>query len=95
MTGGQDIQAFEHNPRVAEVIREARNRGLLDTRSKPTGGRLYEALLEEAKRVSGITGTTELLTYALAKVAVEDDFGQKLLARKGKVPRGTFSGDGA
>jgi len=30
---------------------------------------------------------TELLEYALARVALEDDFGLKLIARQGRVPR--------
>jgi hypothetical protein len=54
------------------------------------GGRLPDALVEQAKRVSGIVETTELLTYALARIAVEDDFGERLISRKGRVPRGTF-----
>jgi chorismate-pyruvate lyase len=72
---------------------EARSRGLLDVKTRPLGGRLHEGLLEEAKRVSGIESTTELLTYALARVAIEDDFGPRLVARKGRVARGLLSGD--
>lgn len=78
------------SPKVVAVIDEARSRGLLGSRGKPMGGRLHEDLVEEAKRVTGIDSTTDLLTYALAKVAIEDDFGQRLLARKGQVPTGTF-----
>lgn len=81
-------------PRVSGVLQEVRRRGLLDgPKTSPTGGRINAALLEEAKRVSGIAGTTDLLTYALAKVAVEDSFAEDLLALEGSVPPGTFVAD--
>lgn len=35
---------------------------------------------------SGITSDTELVEYALAEVALEDDFGTRLIRRKGRVP---------
>lgn len=94
MGSQKETRVSEQSPRVFEVLKEASSRGLLGAKGKPQGGRLYENLVEEAKRVSGIENTTQLLNYALAKVAVEDDFGQKLLARKGRVPRGTFSDNG-
>lgn len=93
MVKENQLSGFERNPRVAGVIREAEGRGLLDVKSRPLGGRLYEGLLDAAKRASGIESTTELLTYALAKVAVEDDFGPKLVARAGRVPKGLLSGE--
>jgi hypothetical protein len=45
-------------------------------------------VIEAAEQVTGISENAELLTYALVKVALEDDFGQRLLARKGRVPKG-------
>lgn len=83
----------EEQPRIdrrAAIIRAAEERGLLGSKRRQLGGRFSEALVEEAKRVTGITENTELLTYALAKVVLEDDFGERLLARKGTVPKGTF-----
>jgi hypothetical protein len=76
--------------RRSVVLRTAEERGLLGAKDRTIGGRLPAALIEQAKRVSGIEETTELLTYALARVAIEDDFGERLIARKGRVPRGTF-----
>lgn len=48
-------------------------------------GRVTAALLRAAKEKSGITSDTELLEYALSKVALEDDYGARLLARRGAV----------
>ena len=76
--------------RRAALMRAAEERGLLGAKDRHIGGRFPDALIEEAKRVSGIMEATELLTYALIKVALEDDFGERLLARKGRVPKGTF-----
>ncbi len=53
--------------------------------ARQIGGRFSHTLVEEAKRVSGITETTDLLTYALIRVALEDNFGERLLARKGRL----------
>ncbi len=76
--------------RRAAVIRTAQERGLMGSKDRQLGGRFSDALVDEAKRVSGITENTDLLTYALIRVALEDDFGERLLARKGSVPKGTF-----
>jgi hypothetical protein len=43
-------------------------------------------LVIRAKQRTGISSTTDLVEYALAKVALEDDFGGKLVARKGSIP---------
>jgi len=76
--------------RRATVMRTAQERGLMGSKDRQLGGRFSDALVDEAKRVSGITENTDLLTYALIRVALEDDFGERLLARKGSVPKGTF-----
>ncbi len=55
-------------------------------KSERVGGRVSRRLISAAKAKSGIDLQTELLEYALSKVALEDDFGKKLLARKGSVP---------
>ena len=76
--------------RQAVMVRAAEERGLLGAKDRHLGGRFSDALVEEAKRITGITENTDLLTYALIKVALEDDFGERLLARKGRVPKGTL-----
>jgi len=86
----KDELATGRSERRAAAIQEARHRGLIGSKDRQLGGRFSNALVDEAKRVSGIAENTELLTYALIKVALEDDFGERLLARKGSVPRGTL-----
>jgi hypothetical protein len=84
------VKAEARVERREAAIRAAEERGLLGSKDRQLGGRFSDALVEEAKRVSGIAEHTDLLTYALIKVALEDDFGERLLARKGRVPKGTF-----
>jgi hypothetical protein len=69
------------------VIDTARRLGLLGGENSRIGGRVRRDLVAAAKARSGIVSDTELLEYALAKVALEDDFGAKLVAREGRVPK--------
>ncbi len=90
MTGNEEHPAAKRMVRRAAIVRALGERGLLGPQERAITGRFSEALIEEAKRVSGITENTELLTYALMKLALEDDFGERLIERKGRVPKGTF-----
>lgn len=90
MADVEDEVAAKRSGRRAAIIRAAEERGLLGSKDRQLGGRFSDALIDEAKRVSGITENTDLLTYALIKVALEDDFGERLLTRKGKIPKGTL-----
>jgi hypothetical protein len=69
------------------VLTAADREGLIGAKDRTIGGRVPAALLEAAKARSGIRSDSELLLYALAKVALEDDFGARLLSLKGSVPR--------
>jgi hypothetical protein len=81
------IAPTEANLRRRTVIDTARQLGLLDGQNGRIGGRVRQDLVAAAKEKSGITSDTELLEYALAKVAIEDDFGAKLVRRKGRVAK--------
>ena len=79
--------ASQENPRRNAVLKTARDAGLLAGESSRIAGRIRKPLIDAARARSGIKSDTELLEYALACVALEDDFGQKLLARRGRVPK--------
>jgi len=70
--------------RVA-VVDAAKQAGLLEGENSHVGARIPQHLVSAAKARTGIASTTELVEYALAKVALEDDFGLKLVARKGAI----------
>ena len=67
------------------VLDTAERAGLLSGENGRIAGRVRAELIRLAKERSGLTSDTQLLEYALAKVALEDDFGPKILARKGRV----------
>lgn len=54
-------------------------------KNEKLGSRVSHDLLEAAMASSGITSKSALVEYALAKVALEDDFGQFLLSQEGTV----------
>ena len=82
-----DPAALTPGNRLASTLATARDDGLLGARDRTIGGRVPAPLVEAAKARSGIRSDSELLLYALSKVAVEDDFGRRLVGRKGRVPR--------
>ena len=73
--------------RRRDVVESAKSAGLLAGENGRIGGRIRQRLVRAAKERSGISSDTELLEYALAKVAIEDDFGVNLLKLKGSVSR--------
>ncbi|WP_407943604.1 hypothetical protein [Methylobacterium sp. EM32] len=59
---------------VPGVMDRAAEMGLLGAETHQVGARLPVKLLEQARRRTGIGSTTDLLAFALANVAVDDDF---------------------
>lgn len=69
------------------VMLRAREQGLVgEDKDARISGRVRRALVEAAKRRTGLSSDTELVEYALASLALEDDFGARLVRRKGSVP---------
>ena len=80
------VQALSHKRRES-VVAAATEAGLLRGVRGSIGARVPRSLLDAAKAKTGLTSTTEVVEYALAKLALEDDFGAKLLALEGTVPK--------
>ncbi|AAK65597.1 hypothetical protein CDO30_23920 (plasmid) [Sinorhizobium meliloti] len=69
------------------VLDQARAVGLLGTaKNTRLSGRVPSELIEAAKKRAHVTSDTELLELALARLALEDDFGARLVGRKGSIP---------
>jgi len=69
------------------VLDEARAKGLLGAaKSARLSGRLPASLIEAAKARARVKSDTELLEIALSRLALEDDFGARLVRRKGSIP---------
>ena len=67
------------------VIKAAENSGLMREKSSRIGGRVSAALIEQAKKQTGIEGDTDLIEFALANVAITDDFSKVFKESRGKV----------
>jgi hypothetical protein len=84
--------AAESEERIARarnrlVLEQARAVGLLGAaKNTRLSGRVPSELIEAAKKRAHVTSDTELLELALSRLAIEDDFGARLVGRKGSIP---------
>ena len=72
--------------RFEAVMKAAERSGLLREKSSRIAGRVSPALVEQAKKQTGIEADTDLIAFALASVALEDNFGEAFKESRGKVP---------
>jgi hypothetical protein len=91
-TGGKKIefeaatsQLVVGNGRVAAVMQAAAQSGLLSGKSGRIGGRVSPALVRQAKRQTGIETDTDLIEFALATIALEDNFAASFKESRGTV----------
>lgn len=71
--------------RFEAVMRAAEKSGLLNEKGGRIGGRVSPALVRQAKRQTGIKTDTDLIEFALATVALEDNFADVFRESRGKV----------
>lgn len=70
------------------TLDQARAAGLLgDAKNARIAGRVSAKLVAAAKKRAGLKSDTEVIEIALATLALEDDFGAKLVRRKGSIPK--------
>lgn len=74
--------------RHQRVLDDARSMGLIGaSKDARISGRVSSRLLDAARQRAQVSSDTELLELALSTLATEDDFGAKLVARRGRIPR--------
>ena len=71
--------------RFDAVMKAAESSGLLGEKSARIGGRISPALVRQAKKQTGIEADTELIEFALATVALDDDFAKTFRKTRGTV----------
>ena len=77
---------IERPRKLREVMAIANSEGLLHgERTRIIRGRMPEALVRRAKKRTGINSDTDLIEVALANIAVEDDYVDWLLSRRGVI----------
>jgi hypothetical protein len=75
----------ERQAPYGDVLEAAERSGLLKEKTTRISGRVSPALIAEATRRTGIASDTELIEFALANLALEDNFPQAFEAAHGKV----------
>jgi hypothetical protein len=70
------------------VMKGAERSGLLKKKSTRISGRVSPALVEKAKRRTGIGTDTDLIEFALANVALDDKFAATFKKSRGRVQAG-------
>jgi hypothetical protein len=71
--------------RFRAVMKAAKESGLLGEKSTRIGGRTSAQLIAQAKQQTGIEADTDLIEFALASVALKDDFAKTFRETRGKV----------
>jgi hypothetical protein len=66
-------------------MRAAEQSGLLREKRTRIGGRVSPALVKQAKWQTGIEADTDLIEFALATVALEDNFAEAFKESRGQV----------
>jgi hypothetical protein len=85
----KDRERVRGSIKLNEVMIIAEREGLLrGERTEVVRGRMPEALVARAKKRTGINSNTDLIEVALANIAVEDDYADWLLSRRGTVSPG-------
>jgi hypothetical protein len=77
--------AMQQVARIEAVMRAAEQSGLLHEKSSRIGGRVSPALVRQAKRQTGLKTDTDLIEFALATVALEDNFAEAFKESRGQV----------
>jgi len=67
------------------IMTAAQQSGLLGEKSGRITGRVSPALVKQAKRRTGIESDTDLIEFALAIVALEDQFAKTFASSRGGV----------
>ena len=85
---GKKHVAVRGSTKLSEIMVIAEQEGLLrGERTQVVRGRMPEALVTRAKKRTGIHSDTDLIEVALANIAVEDDYADWLLSRRGVIAR--------
>lgn len=82
-TAGGGKQFAVSRARFEAVMQAAEHSGFLGEKSSRIGGRVSPVLVEQAKRQTGIETDTDLIEFALATIALEDNFAEAFKQSRG------------
>jgi hypothetical protein len=70
---------------VEAIMQAAQRSGLLGDKSGRIAGRVSPALVARARKRTGIEADTDLIAFALANIALEDDFAEAFKTARGSI----------
>ncbi len=74
--------------RRSQILELARIQGLIGAqKNRRISGRVSARLLKAAKQRAALTSDNAVIEYALARLAVEENYGERLFRHEGKVPQ--------
>ncbi|MCE7029906.1 hypothetical protein [Jiella avicenniae] len=79
------VRPIRSGKMVEAVMQAATDEGLTVAKDGRIAGRISSELIAKAKAKTGLTSDTELLEFALATVAIEDDFAEAFHAVRGTI----------
>ena len=82
---GESRAAKVSEARFGTIMQAAARSGLLQEKSSRIAGRVSPTLVKQAKKRTGIEADSDLIAFALASVALEDDFPEAFKDARGKV----------
>ncbi|MER0237570.1 hypothetical protein [Fulvimarina sp. MAC8] len=79
------IRSIRSGKMVEAVMHAAADEGLTAAKDGRIAGRVSNELIAKAKAKTGLTSDTELLEFALATVAIEDNFAEAFHSVRGTI----------
>src|SRR5262245_33167896 len=82
---GRPDEVSTGHDRFETVMKAAERSGLRREKSSRISGRVSPALVAQAKKRTGIDADTDLIEFALANVALEDNFAETFKRARGEI----------
>jgi hypothetical protein len=83
--GSAGKRAITQSEQIKTVLKAAGQSGLLGEKTSRISGRINPTLIKQAKKRTGIKTDTDLIEFALANVALEDNFAVNFKRIRGSV----------
>ena len=79
------IRSIRSGKMVEAVMHAAADEGLITAKNGRIAGRVSSELIAKARARTGLTSDTDLLEFALATIAIEDNFAEAFHAVRGTI----------
>lgn len=85
---GATTRDFDPSSKVEAIVHAAIKAGFMENKEARIGVRVSSLLVEQAKRQTGIVSDTALIEFALANIALVDEFPETMRKLRGSIDPG-------